>query len=230
MNVYFLVEGKKTERKVYPAWLSYLAPKLHKVKSCDQFTENGYYLLSGEGYENLLYNHHLSNAIKDVEQYKNINYLVLCLDVDDRTVDQTQQEIFDYLEAEKIEIPQNTEFVIICQNKCIETWFLGNRTFFKRHPKNQELCKHIEHYNVRENDPEKMSKPDTSKKSTAQFHCEYFRLLCQERGICHYSKTNPKLVTDETFLNELISRYEDTKHIASFGRFLQFCERINNNM
>lgn len=33
MNIYFLVEGKRTERKVYPAWLAYLLPELQQVNS-----------------------------------------------------------------------------------------------------------------------------------------------------------------------------------------------------
>ncbi len=32
MNIYFLVEGKRTERKVYPAWLSYILPELKQVQ------------------------------------------------------------------------------------------------------------------------------------------------------------------------------------------------------
>jgi hypothetical protein len=230
MNVYFLVEGKMTEPKVYPAWLSYLAPNLHKVKFCYQITENCYCLFSGEGFPNLLDNH-LSNTIKDVEQHGNIDYLVLCLDADDRTVDETRKKVFNYLEAEKIEIPRNTEFVIICQNKCFETWFLGNKTFFKRNPTNQKLREYIGHYNVCEDDPEEMEKLPDFKGSSSTFHYEYFRCLCQEKrdkgATCHYSKTNPKLVTDKTFLDQLIARYEDINHIASFGEFLEFCRRIN---
>lgn len=30
MNIYFLVEGKRTEMKVYPKWLSILIPNLGK--------------------------------------------------------------------------------------------------------------------------------------------------------------------------------------------------------
>lgn len=36
MNLYFLVEGKRTERKVYPAWLAYLLPELKQVKNYDE--------------------------------------------------------------------------------------------------------------------------------------------------------------------------------------------------
>lgn len=32
MNIYFLVEGRRTERKVYPRWLSVLLPQLAEIR------------------------------------------------------------------------------------------------------------------------------------------------------------------------------------------------------
>jgi hypothetical protein len=48
MNLYFLVEGKRTEKKVYPAWLAHLLPELQRVQNYDQVNQNNYYLFSGE--------------------------------------------------------------------------------------------------------------------------------------------------------------------------------------
>jgi len=39
MNLYFLVEGTHSERKVYPAWLSYLLPELQRVYNYDDVNE-----------------------------------------------------------------------------------------------------------------------------------------------------------------------------------------------
>ncbi|MDV2999865.1 MAG: hypothetical protein N5P05_001471 [Chroococcopsis gigantea SAG 12.99] len=50
MNIYFLVEGNSTERKIYPKWLEYLIPELMRVDYHDQVDNNNYYLISGEGY------------------------------------------------------------------------------------------------------------------------------------------------------------------------------------
>jgi hypothetical protein len=228
MNIYFLVEGKQTERRVYPKWLSHLVPQLTGVNSFDRVIRNHYYLFSGNGYPSLL--NHLENAVADVNQHGKFDYLVLCLDVDDSTPNDREQLICKRLETK---LNSTTQFVVICQNKCFETWFLGNRRIFKRNPSNPQLSKYIEHYNVRENDPEQMAKPDGFNRTTSIFHSHYFQLICRERGNCRYSKEHPGLVAEKPFLDELIARYNDTTphhHIASFGRFFLFCEEVKRQM
>ena len=64
MNVYFLVEGK-TERKVYPKWLSYFLPYLSRVNYPEDAKKNNYYLISGGGYPSILDNH-LVDSIRDI--------------------------------------------------------------------------------------------------------------------------------------------------------------------
>ena len=39
MNLYFLVEGRRTESKVYPRWLSYLLPEYRQVNNHTQLRE-----------------------------------------------------------------------------------------------------------------------------------------------------------------------------------------------
>lgn len=46
----FWIEGKRTEKKVYPAWLSILTPHLKKVNIAGDVSDDNYYLISGEGY------------------------------------------------------------------------------------------------------------------------------------------------------------------------------------
>ena len=224
MNVYFLVEGKRTEPRVYPEWLKHLVPGLVRVTSCDKVVKNHFYLFSGEGYPSLITNH-LSNAIADVNRHGNFDYLVLCLDVDDSTPKDLEQFIHKHLEKNDAKLLNFTQLVIIYQNKCFETWFLGHRKIFKRNPSNPKLREHIKHYNVCENDPEEMPIPSEFNGSIANFHCDYFKRMCLERNRS-YSKKQPGLVTDNAFLNELIARFQETSHISSFGLFFQFCERI----
>lgn len=81
MNVYILVEGKRTEKKVYPAWLSILTPHLKKVDIVGDVSDDNYYLISGEGYPSLL--SHLKNAIEEVNEISKFRYLVLCLDAEE---------------------------------------------------------------------------------------------------------------------------------------------------
>jgi hypothetical protein len=42
MNLYFLVEGQSTEKKVYPAWLSHLLPELNRVNNYDEVDTNNF--------------------------------------------------------------------------------------------------------------------------------------------------------------------------------------------
>ena len=171
MNVYFLVEGKCTEMMVYPQWLSYLAPHLRKVDSYLKVSANHYFLFSGEGYPSLL--NHLGNAISDVNDHGNFDYFVICLDVEARTSTDLENKIRHYLQSNHIVFNHRTQFVIVFQNKCIETWFLGNQAFYEQSPKDSVLLDYIAHYDVYNNDPELMSKPSNFHASVAKFHTDY---------------------------------------------------------
>ena len=227
MNIYFLVEGDQTERKVYPIWLKYLVPRLVRVNCCDDVVKNHYYLACGGGFPSII-DVHLNNAVTDVNEHGNFDYLILCLDVDDSTPEDLVQLIHKNFQENRIGLV-STQLVIIFQNKCFETWFLGNRKIFKRNPSNQQLRKYITHYNVLEDDPENMPKTDDFKGSTSYFHSDYFRLICRERN-CRYSKEHPGLVTENSFLDELVARFQETKHVPSFGRFVLFCEYIHSQI
>lgn len=51
MNIYLLVEGEKTEPKMYPAFLSYLLPELIRIDLPHEAIgkKNCYYLMTGGG-------------------------------------------------------------------------------------------------------------------------------------------------------------------------------------
>ena len=51
----------------------------------------------------------------------------------------------------------------------------------------------------------------------------------EERNI-KYTKKNPRGVIEETYLQQLIDRAINTKHIPSFANFLDFCDDLNNNI
>ncbi len=227
MNIYFLVEGKRTEKKVYPAWLSVLIPELEKVKRIENINQNNYFLFSGEGYPAL--KNQLANCVSDINQLRNIDYFVVCLDGDDVGIEKRQQEILDYFIENKILLNENTKMKIIVQNVCFETWFLGNEKIFKKNPQDEDLRKWVKFYNVKNNDPELMQKPQNHKETTADFHFNYFSKLLQERN-ASYNKNNPFIVIQDSFLQELIKRHQNTEHITSFGNFLNFCEEVKKAM
>lgn len=221
MNLYFLVEGKRTERKVYPKWLSILAPQFTQVAYANDATDNNFYLVSGEGYPSLL--HHLENAIEEANVIGHYDYLIVCLDAEECTADERKTAIVDYLTAQGIQLKRG-KLIVLVQNPCFETWFLGNRKMFKRNPQDEELKKFIDFYNVQIEDPECM--PAMNQEQTrAQFHHSYLKKIMAERNAV-YTKQKPDVVCDKTFLEELIFRNTETGHIASFKEFLDFCSLL----
>lgn len=228
MNIYFLVEGKRTEMKVYPKWLAYLIPELQRVKNFTDAEDNNYYIFSGNGYPSLLHNH-LRNSIMDINRVGIYDYFVICLDSDDQNIVDCKQEILDFMINENINLNSKTKFEIIVQNKCLETWFLANPKIFKKNPTSLFLRDCVEFYNVKKDDPELMEKLPQFENSTSVFHSSYLHELLAEKNIS-YSKNNPQGVIEEYFLNELILRNKKTNHIQSFQYFIEFCEQIRNKI
>lgn len=227
MNLYIIVEGRRTEKKVYPAWLSYLIPNLSPVNWAYQAVNNNYFLFNGNGFPALLHNH-LKNSIEEVNELEKFNYLVLILDVDESSVDNRIKEVNGFLEENNIELNANTELVIIPQNRCIESWFLGNQRVFKQNPQNSDLVQYVQFYNVKINDPEKMGiYPNFNTHS--QFHADYCTEFLRERNI-RYSKNRPNGVVEKDYLESLILRNEETNHIESFKLFIDFCEKVNSEI
>lgn len=223
MNIYFLVEGKRTERKVYPAWLSYILPELKQVQSYDEVDKNNYYLFSGEGYPSIIYEH-FPNAIEDIRLNGKYNYLVICLDAEENTANHLKQEIYDFLQAEEIQIG-NTKLAIIIQNRCIETWFLGNRKIYVRNPQSSPLLEYTRYYDTSASCPELMGKY-SGFNTHAQFHESYLKELFRAKNI-NYSKKNPGDVLKEYYLEQILKRIQEkSEDLPSFQEFINFCDSI----
>lgn len=182
MNLYFLVEGKQTERKVYPKWLSILSPQLTQITFAKDVTKNNFYLISGEGYPSLL--HHLKNAVEEVNEIGNYDFLIVCLDAEETSIEERKATIIDFLKRENLQLKQG-KLIIIVQNPCFETWFLGNRKIFKRNPQSTVLQRLIQFYNVQTNDPELMSSRN-KEQTKAQFHHDYLKEIFTERNITYH--------------------------------------------
>ncbi|MES0337668.1 MAG: hypothetical protein SFH39_15105 [Candidatus Magnetobacterium sp. LHC-1] len=224
MNLYFLVEGMCTETTVYPKWLSYLVPKLTRVDKCELAKKNNYYILSSNGYPSII-STHIPNAIKEVNEYQQYNYLVVCLDAEDMDIDEKYIEITSFLFNKGLSL-NSAKLKIIIQNRCFETWFLGNTMIYSRKPIDKDLKIYTSHFNVSTNDPELMLKNGNPKfKTHAQFHSTYLKALFKEKRI-EYSKSKPAYVSEEYYLKELIKRTKKY-HLITFKCFLDFCTIIN---
>lgn len=221
MNIYFLVEGK-TEAQIYPKWLSHLLPELTKVKYYDQVVKNNYYLFKGNGYPHII-DVHLPNAIEDVNAVGRYDYFVMLFDADESTVSERIVEVNQHVLKLENQLTK-AQLVLIVQNRCIETWLLGNRKIYKHNPQDPRLVQYTKFYNVLRNDPELMGiYPGFSEHQ--QFHKAYFKLLCQERHMS-YSERHPRDVVQKSYLDQLLARIDNTTHLVTFRHFIDFCRRI----
>ena len=225
MNFYLLVEGRRTEAKIYPAWFSYLIPNFKRVKSFSDVTDNCYYLVSGFGYPSVIQDH-FPNAVKDIKQVKKFNALVLALDAGESGYERRLKEVNDFAEKEKL-IDNSYQLIVIVQNVCIETWLLGNRKIISRASNKSKLKEYLRHYDILKKDPEKMDKYE-GYNTKEQFHHDFLAETFKEKGIS-YNKNNPGDAQKKFYLDEIIKRTKENKdHLESFQKFLEFCKETNN--
>lgn len=222
MNLYFLLEGEKTEVILYPKWISYLKPELKQVDFEKDAVENNYYIFSGGGIPSI-YNHTV-NAIKNINDNPIFDKLIVCLDGEEIGVEARIAKIQEYILNSGVKLNNKCEIEYVIQNVCIESWFLGNRKIVKRIPENVKLREYLQHYNVVENDPELMDKMDGFR-NKAHFHFSYFREILKEHKLS-YSKARPKVVLEKSFLNELINRTDETNHLPSLKSLFELLENI----
>ena len=119
----------------------------------------------------------------------------------------------------------NTKLLPIIQNKCIETWFLGNRKIYSKQPQSSPLIEYTRHYDVSVNCPELMDNYPRFN-THAQFHEAYLKELFKAKNIS-YSKNNPGHVAESHYLQRLLERTQgEVGHLPSFQTFIQFCYMI----
>lgn len=224
MNCYIIVEGDKTELSVYPAWLSILAPTYTRIENFEDVNENNYFIFSAGGIPSI-YNH-VANAVMDInsinsKEGSHYDYLLVCLDTEEESREYILQQIESELKKKSVTL-QNAELVVFEHKVCMETWFLGNQSVFKDNPQNTEYLNCIKYYNVGLNNPEEMGNMDPNRfATTAKFHLRYLKRMLEERNMS-YSKNNTIDVQHQAYLLQLIKRFEETGHIATFGSWYEF--------
>ncbi|MES2484716.1 MAG: hypothetical protein V4581_02055 [Bacteroidota bacterium] len=223
MNLYIILEGEQTETIVYPAWIKHILPNYTKVDFEYSAKENNFYIFSGGGIPSI-YNH-VVNAIKNINDNPIYNKLIVCLDGEEIGYDARIAKVNKTIDESGIKLTDDCQLHIIVQDACIETWFLGNRKIFKRNPQSLLLREYINHYNVLTLDPENMG--NYTHKNKARFHIEYLREIFKEQNLI-YKKNRPEEVTNEKYLNELISRNKETNHLVSFSIFIELLFQIKD--
>lgn len=234
MNVYFLVEGRHTEKKFYDAFMQYyFEGKMTRVQQVHEAVHHNYFILSAQGYPKI-FTHILPSAIADINGTEQYKHLLFCIDTEEHDHAHRKAELDEYLEKyrkEGIELNSECQLHLITQNRCIETWFLGNKTVYKSNPQDTTLIEYQQFYNVSTHDPELMSVlPLLAKKNIlhAQFHEDYLKRLLRERNIS-YTKNMPGPTLHDPYLQALQDRASEGD-IQSFARFLAWCDTLKQQL
>lgn len=228
MNLYILVEGKQTERRLYPSWIKTIVPALSKVDSLSQLKGDGFYLISGEGYPRMI-DVTLINALKDINENRSITNFWVVMDSEGDDVGHKKQYVMDKINDSGVDI-SHCKVDIIIQDPCIETWGLGNKIIISKNKVTESFSPYYCHYNVQEKDPELMKVPDRYDGSIAKYHESYLKNMLQLRNAT-YTKKNPAALMEPTYLEQLISRASDgSNHLNSFLQFYELATEIREKV
>lgn len=221
VNLYILVEGT-TERSIYPKWLMHLAPYLTQQKLLKNVVSNDYYLFSSGGIPSVIQD--IEKCVLDIKEHGNIDYLLVCLDAEELTL----QQRLDEVNAEIVRLKNTTKTTIIpvIQDPCIETWLLGNPKMCGAATVNKDFQECLSFYNVRTDDPEQMGKPDIDIFNTrAQYHEYYLQQMFLNKNLS-YKKGKSKEVAEHHYLQALQSRVQTTGHLSSLRYFFDLLSHL----
>ena len=212
MNLYFLFEGKRTEPRVYRAWLAQVFRDLTEVKRVSEIQQDNYFIMPGTGYP--AYLDRIEESVRDVERQGNIDRFFICVDGEEdpqKTDAVIQRRISGKL--------SQTKYKVIIANCCIETWFLGNEALMPETPSVQLLNEFRQFYDVSANCPESLPVWKKYARTRAQFHKTYLKELLRENGYS-YSESNPGIVREKKYIEALVDRHDKTGHLQSFGQLI----------
>lgn len=241
MNLYFLVEGT-TESEFYPKFVDYyFETKLNRVAEYALAVSNNYYLIGCDGYPYIFTGSQkpnyevtaLKSAILEINDNPLYDYLVICLDADETTIQEKTVEFESYIEKYKNEgivLNENCKFQLVVQNRCIETWFLGNQKMYSPNPNNEPLISYARYFNVKANDPEQMG--NFNEVFTHQdFHLQYLRAMLREKRKTYRKETLVNTIADKLYLQQLEKRAKlKESHLQTFANFLKFCDYVKSKL
>ena len=246
MNLLFLVEGAKTEPKIYRSWLKFLFPGIQEVLRPEDMINNNFQIIAGCGYPNMVSRPRnskipslLEACMLDLSGYSAIDYLIICIDSENETYQNRFDEITQkinqiILDHPKISLVHHKIYVII-QHCCIETWALGNNeltggTSSLSAEETANYEKFREYYDIALKDPETMEccPPHQSFRGRQRFHQKYLQYYFRMHGL-KYSKNDPSEVQKSEYFLALCRRCQSTGHLQSFQKLVQLLEKIKND-
>lgn len=217
MKLYFLVEGRRTEKKLYKAWLGHCFPQFRAVDKPADLATDSFFILAGMGYPSYL--QRIPSALEDSIQH-GANHLFICIDAEERSYAERRQEVLSLLEnaaqglrGKGLQYPGQVH--VIVADCCIESWLLGHRKLVPRNP-DAALAELKRFYDVSREDPERMGCPQGHPLGRAGFHLEYLRHVFRHHGQT-FTKERPGIATEANYLAALRDRCLDSPaHLASF--------------
>jgi hypothetical protein len=245
MNIVFLVEGQKTETRVYQSWLSCVFPWLTMVKRFEDITHNTFLIQSGCG-RNACIETHLESFIRDTQDFGNIDHFFFCIDAEEVPYQVILNELTCKVEAimQKHKIEKlNTELHLIIQYGCFETWALGNNEIPNQNSSGKKpSVKFLDfqnYYNILLDDPEKMPNFSSETESLSgkkyffnrksQFHKTYLFEYLKEFGLCRKKAEIENVLEDEKYLRALQKRCQKTDHLPSLKILFDIWESLQTN-
>lgn len=221
MNLYFLVEGDRTEKAVYRAWTRHVFPSLTEVPDIGALVSEGYVIVKTGGYP--AYIGKIRPALADIAAHGAIDHAFVCVDAEEIGRPARLRELRAALAAarEALGGPALPPIHLIVAECCIETWFLGHREMMHPQPQDPALVEYRAFYDVRRRDPEAMDAPRERYRTKAAFHYDYLRAMLRDRSPkLHYSKARCGPVLEAEYLDALRERAA-AGHLASLGHLLR---------
>lgn len=184
MNLYFLVEGDRTETKLYRHWIRHALPHLSEVDLAADLTGDRFYIISGGGYPS--YVDRIRDSLLDLKDHSSVDHFFICIDSEELSYAEKLAEIVDELaRAERgtrvRDCNPHFRSHVIVQHCCAETWFLGHRTMMTRNPTSPDLLRFQRFFDVRTADPEGMGRLP-GYVTRASFHLAYLKAMLVEKN------------------------------------------------
>lgn len=229
MNYYFLLEDEKSFMKILPKWFEYIDFKCTRVADIKDVEENNYILQSGKGVTRLITNALFDTIDTIMDNPGKISKLVILIDTENENEEYRKHQIFTKIQ-EKYDMRKfDFELLIFVCNHCFESWLLGAEGLYPQDKvaSESDFYPYYSHYNIEECDPEEMSVPTNCNETIAQYHFHYLCELFRYRRI-RYSKSKPDAVATRDYFNSMCDRIENTEHIQSFAKFVDFIIKEND--
>lgn len=229
MNYYFLLEDEKSFMKILPKWFEYVNFKCVRVVDIKAVKENNYILQSGKGVTRLITKALFDTIDTILCNPGKINKLVILIDTENEKEEDRKHQIFNKIQ-EKYNMEEfDFEILVFVCNHCFETWLLGAKGLYPQEnvDEKSDFYSYYSHYNIEENNPEEMAVPINCDETIAKYHFHYLCEVFRYRRV-RYSKSKPDVVATREYFCSMQKRIEQTEHIPSFAKFINFIMSENN--